>query len=89
MPRFVFRQKTDAPKRPVSELARRACELGGTVLSQTTSMLCVEGSASMYDALLACAPDFVATPEVRHDLPKPPKITTRSGVKSAGSRRVR
>jgi hypothetical protein len=45
------------------------------VLSQTPSMLYVEGSDEMFSQLTAAAPDYVSTPEVFHDLPKPPRVS--------------
>ena len=83
MPRYVFRQKSGKANRPVTELAERASKLGGRVLSQTRSMLYVEGSDEMYETLAANAPDYVASHEVRHRLPKPPRIAVRKRAGSA------
>jgi len=44
------------------------------VLSQTASMLYVEGSDEMFSRLTADAPDYVSTPEVFRELPKPPRV---------------
>jgi hypothetical protein len=74
MPRFVFRQKSGEPNLPVAELAQQAKKLGAKVLSQTASMLYVEGSDEMFSQLSAAAPDYVSTPEVVHSLPKPPRV---------------
>lgn len=75
MPRFVFRQKSVEPRLPVAELAQKAKKLGAKVLSQTPSMLYVEGSEEMFSQLVASAPDYISTPEVFHDLPKPPRLS--------------
>ncbi|HSM88452.1 MAG TPA: hypothetical protein VLT56_00360 [Desulfobacterales bacterium] len=75
MPRFVFRQKSVEPHLPVAELAQKAKKLGAKVLSQTPSMLYVEGSEEMFSQLVASAPDYISTPEVFHDLPKPPRLS--------------
>ncbi len=75
MPRFVFRQKSGESNRPVAELAQHAAKLGAKVLSQTASMLYIEGSDEMFSQLTAAAPDYVSTPEVVRDLPKPPRVS--------------
>ena len=75
MPRFVFRQKSGESNRPVAELAQQAAKLGAKVLSQTASMLYIEGSDEMFSQLTAAAPDYVCTPEVVRDLPKPPRVS--------------
>ena len=74
MPRFVFRQRSGSTNRSVAELADDAAKLGGRVLSKTASMLYVEGSQEMFSTLTAMSPDFVSTPEVTRDLPKPPRV---------------
>ena len=79
MPRFVFRQKNGKANRPVAELAKHAARLGGKVLSQTASMLYVEGSEELYSRLSAAAPDYVSAPEVTRDLPKPPRVSVKKG----------
>ena len=79
MPRFVFRQKSGEANRPVAELAQQAAKLGAKVLSQTASMLYVEGSEEMFTQLTAAAPDYVSTPEVVRDLPKPPRVSIKKG----------
>ena len=79
MPRFVFRQKSGEANRPVTELAEHATKLGGKVLSQTASMLYVEGSEEMYSRLIAAAPGYVSAPEVTRDLPKPPRVSVKKG----------
>jgi len=38
-------------------------------------MLYVEGSDEMFSQLTAAAPDYVCTPEVVRDLPKPPRVS--------------
>jgi histone H3/H4 len=80
MPRFVFRQKSGEPNLPVAELAQQAKKLGAKVLSQTASMLYVEGSEEMFSQLTAAAPDYVSTPEVVRDLPKPPRVGLKKDV---------
>lgn len=75
MPRFVFRQKSGELNLPVAELAQQAKKLGAKVLSQTASMLYVEGSDEMFSQLTAAAPDYVSTPEVHRGLPKPPRMS--------------
>lgn len=79
MPRFVFRQKSGEANRPVAELADHAAKLGAKVLAQTASMLYVEGSEDMFSQLTAAAPDYVSTPEVTRELPKPPRVSVKQG----------
>jgi hypothetical protein len=83
MPRYVFRQKSGKANRPVTELAERASKLGGKVLSQTSSMLYLEGSDEMYETLSANSPDYVSSHEVRRALPKPPRVAVRRRSKAA------
>lgn len=77
MSRFVFRRKVGEGNRPVTELAEHATKLGGKVLSQTESMLYVEGSEELLETLSAASPDYVSAPEVRHSLPVPPRASVK------------
>lgn len=79
MPRFVFRKKSGEKNRSVEDLATRAATLGAKVLSQTETLLYIEGSAEAYKRLCAVAPDYVSSPEIKVALPKPPRVTAKSG----------
>ena len=82
MPRFVFRQKSGQAGRPVSELAEHASKLGGKVLSQTDSMAYIEGTEEMVERLVAAAPGYACSPEIRHELPKPPRVGVKKRPKA-------
>ena len=64
MPRYVFRQKSGTSPRAATELAVDATRLGAKVLSQTDSMLYVEGSEAMFRKMIEAAPDYVSAPEI-------------------------
>jgi len=79
MPRFVFRRKSGETNRPTDEVAAHATALGATVLSQTETMLLVEGSQEACDRLAAEAAGYVCAPEVRTAPPAAPRVTVKSG----------
>ena len=79
MPRYVFRQKSGTSPRAATELAVDATRLGAKVLSQTDSMLYVEGSEEMFRKMIEAAPDYVSAPEIAFDLPKPPRVSLKRG----------
>lgn len=75
MPRFVFRKRSGATNRPVKDLAEHASALGAKVLSQTGTMLYIEGSEELFKQLNAAAPGYVSSPEAKVELPKPPRVS--------------
>ena len=77
MPRFVFRKKAEMTSQGLPELAERATNLGAKVLAQTGSMLYVEGSEAMFQALASAAPDYVCAPERKQDVPRPPRVSVK------------
>ena len=77
MSRFVFRKKCADSGRSVADLAQQATRDGATVLSQTATLLLLDCSAAVGQALSGSAPDFVFSAEVRHELPSPPQVKLR------------
>ena len=80
MPRFVFRKKAELTNQVLPDLAERAATLGAKVLAQTGTMLYVEGSEAMFQALAAAAPDYVCAPERKLDLPQPPRVSVKGST---------
>lgn len=77
MPRFVFRKKAEMTTQGLPDLAERAATLGAKVLAQTGTMLYVEGTETMFQALVAAAPDYVCAPEHKLDVPRPPRVSVK------------
>ncbi|MBI3373369.1 MAG: hypothetical protein HY017_16705 [Betaproteobacteria bacterium] len=63
----------------MKELAEHAAALGAKVLSQTGTMLYIEGSEELFQQLIAAAPEYVSSPEVKLELPKPPRVSVKKG----------